>query len=176
MLVAAPVAWRMMSASKMTASSGDSNGSDHPLLNKPAPELAEGFWLNSSHHTIGDFKNNVVLLEFWTYGCYNCRNTLPSLKGWNKKFAGKDFTIIGVHTPEFDAEKDIDNVREHVRKFGISYPVVTDNDYKTWDAYHQEYWPVIYLIDRKGIIRYVSIGEGRYEETEEMITSLLAEQ
>lgn len=117
----------------------------------------------------------MVLLEFWTYGCYNCRNILPSIKAWYKKFSGRDFQIIGIHTPEFESEKRLANVKRWISELGIEYAVVTDNDYQTWTSYNQRFWPVVYLIDKSGIIRYVHIGEDAYAETEKMIERLLRE-
>ena len=145
------------------------------LVGKPAPELQEGFWINSSPKKISDYRGKVVLLEFWTYGCYNCRNTIPTINVWQKKYAGKEFVIVGVHTPEFDREKKLSNVRKEIEKLQIGYAVVTDNNYKTWKSYHQEYWPTIYLIDKKGIIRDINIGEGNYDKTEQLIKLLIAE-
>lgn len=140
-----------------------------------APEIAGGNWINSSPLTIEGLKGKVVLLEFWTFGCYNCRNTLPSVRSWHEKYASQGLTIIGVHTPEFETEKNLATVRRRVADLGIAYPVVTDNEYRTWDAYHQQYWPVLYLVDKTGLIRYVHIGEGRYQITEDRIRKLLSE-
>jgi alkyl hydroperoxide reductase subunit AhpC len=95
---------------------------------------------------------------------------------WYQEFIGSDLVIIGVHTPEFNREKNLTNVREQTAKLGIKYPVVTDNEYKTWTSYDQQYWPMVYLIDKKGIIRYAHIGEGNYDETRRMIQSLLSEK
>lgn len=144
-------------------------------VGKKAPPLGQGEWINSAPTSLSALNGNVVLLEFWTYGCYNCRNTLPYVKEWHDKYSRQAFTVVGVHTPEFNSEKQIENVRRHVARLGIRYPVVTDNDYETWEAYDQRYWPVTYLIDKKGIIRYMHIGEGAYEETESMIQKLLSE-
>jgi thiol-disulfide isomerase/thioredoxin len=118
-------------------------------IGKSAPELAPGDWINSKPLTLSALRGNVVLLEFWTFGCYNCRNTLPSMKAWYKKFANEKFTIIGVHTHEFEREKKLENVRRQTAGLGVEYPVVTDNKFETWTAYDQRYWPVMYLI-RKG--------------------------
>jgi len=97
------------------------------------------------------------------------------MKEWQRKYSGDRFRIIGVHTPEFDSEKQLQNVKRRTADLGIEYAVVTDNDYETWRSYHQRYWPVIYLIDKNGIIRYVHIGEGAYERTEKVIRDLLEE-
>jgi thiol-disulfide isomerase/thioredoxin len=149
-------------------------GSD--WIGKQAPELAPGDWINSSPLSLKELQGKVVLLEFWTFGCYNCLNTLPNIKAWHRKYAGAEFEIIGVHTPEFDREKDLKVVKREVARHGVAYPVVTDNDYATWNRYKQQYWPVLYLVDKKGIIRYMHIGEGNYEETEQQIKSLIGEE
>lgn len=146
------------------------------LIGKHAPEIAEGTWFNTSATSLAQLRGKVVLLEFWTFGCYNCRNTLPYMKLWHEKFSGSNFQIIGVHTPEFESEKNLTNVRNRIAQLAIKYPVVTDNEYKTWNAYDQQYWPVMYLLDKKGIIRYVHIGEGNYDVIERQITALIAEE
>lgn len=144
-------------------------------IGKKAPELTSGVWLNSKPSSLEAQRGKVILLQFWTFGCYNCKNTLPYIKGYFDKFDKSAFTIIGVHTPEFDYEKSAENVRAELKKIGISYPVVMDNDYQLWRAYEQRYWPCLYLIDKKGVIRYVHIGEGSYGETEAMIAKLISE-
>jgi thiol-disulfide isomerase/thioredoxin len=163
----------------MTLADRHSEASDqmrtHEWIGKQAPELSKGAWINSEPLTLEGLRGKVVLLEFWTYGCSNCRNTLPFVKEWHKKYSGDGFRIIGVHTPEFEGEKRLQNVRRRTAELGIEYAVVTDNEYATWRSYHQRFWPVIYLIDKKGIIRYVHIGEGAYDTTEEVITQLLEE-
>ena len=141
-----------------------------------APELA-GItgWMNSEPLEIRELKGKVVLMDFWTYSCINCIRTLPYLTAWHEKYSGSGLVIIGVHTPEFQFEKDTDNVRAAVEKYGIEYPVAQDNDYATWRAYGNNFWPRKYLIDSEGNIRYDHIGEGAYEETEEAIQKLLME-
>lgn len=118
----------------------------------------------------------VVLLDFWTYSCFNCQNTQPYLNDWQNEYADDGLVIIGVHKPEFEFEKDYAGVAEAVRQAGIEYPVVLDNDDATWDAYDQHYWPTMYLIDADGFVRYKHIGEGAYDETEAKIRDLLAER
>jgi thiol-disulfide isomerase/thioredoxin len=120
--------------------------------------------------------DKVVLVDFWTYACYNCQNTQPYLNAWHEEYADDGLLIIGVHTPEFAFERDPANVEQAVREAGIEYPVVLDNSYATWNAYDQRYWPAMYLIDADGFIRYEHIGEGGYEETEAKIRELLAEK
>lgn len=118
----------------------------------------------------------VVLVDFWTYTCYNCQNTQPYLNAWHEEYADDGFLIIGVHTPEFGFERDPANVERAVREAGIEYPVVLDNGYATCNAYDQRYWPAMYLIDADGFVRYKHFGEGAYEETETKIRELLAEK
>lgn len=118
----------------------------------------------------------VILVDFWTYSCINCQRTTPYLNAWYEKYKDKGFVIIGVHTPEFEFEKDYNNVKTAVEKFGIKFPVVLDNDYSTWAAYKNRYWPRKYLIDIDGYVVYDHIGEGAYEETEKKIQEALAER
>jgi len=140
-----------------------------------APEIPSGTWINSEPLTLKSLRGRVVLVEFWTFGCYNCRNTLPSVKSWDATYRDKGLTIIGVHTPELDREKNIDNVRREVADLDIKYPVVTDNNYATWNAYGVEAWPTLFLLDKQGRVRWTHVGEGAYDETENMIRKLLAE-
>lgn len=118
----------------------------------------------------------VVLLEFWTYTCYNCQNAQPYISGYHDKYAADGLQVIGVHSPEFEFEKDYDNVAAAVQEAGIQYPVVLDNNYATWNAYNNLYWPAWYLIDSDGFIRYKHFGEGAYKETEKKIQELLKEK
>ena len=118
----------------------------------------------------------VILIDFWTYSCINCQRTTPYLNAWYEKYKDKGFVIIGIHTPEFGFEKDYNNVKAAVEKFGIKFPVVLDNDYSTWTAYKNQYWPRKYLIDIDGYVVYDHIGEGQYEETEQKIQEALGER
>ena len=140
-----------------------------------APELANGNWINSEPLTIKNLRGRVVVVEFWTFGCYNCRNTLPFVKSWHERYASKGLTIIGVHSPEMDDEFRVENVRRQVASLGIRYPVVTDNDYSTWKAYGVNAWPTIFVLDKSGKIRWSHVGEGEYDEAEKTIQKLLAE-
>jgi thiol-disulfide isomerase/thioredoxin len=124
---------------------------------------------------LSELRGRVVLVEFWTFGCYNCRNTLASVKEWDAKYRDRGLTIVGVHTPETDSEYSLDNVRKEVPALGLKYAVVTDNDYTTWKAYKVEAWPTIFVLDKQGRIRWLHVGEGRYDETENVIKTLLAE-
>jgi thiol-disulfide isomerase/thioredoxin len=116
-----------------------------------------------------------VLIDFWTYTCVNCIRTFPYLKGWHAKYADSGLVIIGVHTPEFEFEKERQNVAEAARTHGLEYPIAQDNNYATWNAYFNSAWPAKYLIDQNGDVRYVHLGEGPYAETEGAIRELLEE-
>ena len=134
-------------------------------------------WLNSKDKplTISQLKGNVVLIDFWTYTCINCIQTLPYITKWYDRYKDKGFVVIGIHTPEFPFEKNTDNVQKAIKQYNIQYPVAQDNDYKTWNAYGNQYWPAFYLIDKKGTIRYQHFGEGDYDKTEAQIQHLLKE-
>ncbi len=146
------------------------------LAMQKAPEISGiSNWINSPPLNMSSLRSKVVLVDFWTYSCINCIRTLPYLKAWYDAYAGKGLVIIGVHTPEFDFEKDYGNVKSFVDENGIKYPVAMDNNYVTWGNYNNNYWPRKYLVDAKGFIRYDHIGEGGYEETEKIIQKLLME-
>ena len=132
-------------------------------------------WINSEPLTLDGLRGNVVLVDFWTYSCINCIRTLPYVKIWHDKYADQGLVIIGMHSPEFSFEKERAGVIEAAKKFGLEYPIAQDNDFVTWRSFNNMYWPSKYLIDRNGVIRYTHIGEGAYEETEQMIQRLLAE-
>ena len=142
----------------------------------PAPELTGiTHWINSDPLTLSSLKGKVVLIDFWTYSCINCIRTFPYLKDWYSKYKDQGFVIIGVHTPEFAFEHDTSNVEQAVKRFGIQYPVAQDNNYATWQAYNNHYWPAEYLIGPGGRLRYTHFGEGHYDVTEMAIQTLLAE-
>jgi len=144
---------------------------------KLAPELARiSGYINTDPVTLEDLRGKVVLVDFWTYSCINCIRTIPYLNAWHEKYTDDGLVIVGVHTPEFEFEKDYNNVKAAVEKFEIQYPVVQDNDKGTWKAYENRYWPRKYLVDNEGYIRYDHIGEGSYAETEKVIQSLLSER
>lgn len=141
-----------------------------------APELIPGGqWFNSQPLTLQSLRGKVVLVDFWTYTCINCLRTLPYLKAWQESYADKGLVIIGVHTPEFEFEKNPDNVQRAVRDLGIKYPVVQDNAYATWQAYQNHYWPAKYFIDKDGRVRATHFGEGDYDASEGIIRRLLRE-
>lgn len=145
---------------------------------EPAIEISSpDAFLNATPFTLKEhIGKEVILVDFWTYSCINCQRTIPYLNAWHEKYADKGLLIVGLHTPEFEFEKELPNVRTAVEKFGIKYPVVMDNDFSTWRAYRNQYWPRKYLIDIDGYIVYDHIGEGGYEETEKKIQDLLAER
>ena len=144
---------------------------------KLAPELTKiTSYINSQPITLADLRGKVVLVDFWTYSCINCIRTIPYLNAWHEKYADDGLVIVGIHTPEFEFEKDYNNLKAAVKKFDIKYPIAQDNEKDTWNAYENLYWPRKYLIDTEGYIRYDHIGEGAYAETEKVIQSLLAER
>ena len=142
----------------------------------PAPELTNTTWLNvDSPLRLADLRGKVVALEMWTFGCINCQHVMPSLKTWDQTYRDQGLVIIGNHYPEFSFEEDLSNLQNAVAEYEIQYAVAQDNDGATWKAYKNQYWPALYLIDKKGHLRYVHIDEGGYQKTEEAIQALLAE-
>lgn len=141
-----------------------------------APEI-QGIsrWINSEPLTIEELQGQVVLVDFWTYTCVNCIRTFPYLKSWHDRYEDDGLVIVGVHAPEFEFEKDYDNVLEATQTNGIAWPVALDNDFETWRNYSNRYWPAKYLIDQDGVVRYNHFGEGAYGTTERMIRRLLIE-
>ena len=141
-----------------------------------APGFAgDGRWFNSRPLDLEGLRGRVVLIDFWTYTCINCLRTLPHLRAWDASYRARGLTIVGVHTPEFAFERKAGNVQDAIERSRLRYPVVQDNDYATWNAWGNRYWPAKYLIDAKGRVRYVHFGEGEYEQTEAAIRTLLAE-
>jgi thiol-disulfide isomerase/thioredoxin len=145
----------------------------------PAKEIVDptGFVNASSGFTLGSLiGKKVILLDFWTYSCINCIRTIPHVNAWEQAYASSGLEIVGMHTPEFDFEKQITNVQAAVKQYGIQYPVILDSNYGTWDAYNNLYWPADYLIDMAGYVVHQGIGEGNYDETESEIQSLLKQR
>jgi thiol-disulfide isomerase/thioredoxin len=132
-------------------------------------------WLNSPPLTAAGLRGRVVLVDFWTYTCINWLRTLPYLRAWADKYGDHGLVVIGVHTPEFDVEHDLDNVRRAVAELRVDYPVAIDNDYAVWDAFNNRYWPALYLVDAQGQIRHHRFGEGGYEQAEATMQRLLTE-
>jgi thiol-disulfide isomerase/thioredoxin len=140
----------------------------------PAPNfIGIDKWFNSAPLTMAGLRGKVVLVDFWTYGCYNCVNTLPHVVKLHEKYANKGLVIVGVHTPEFPHEKSAANVARAIKRHGIKYPVAQDNSYATWKAYRNRYWPAQYIVDRSGKIVYTHAGEGAYGEMDRIIGKLL---
>jgi cytochrome c biogenesis protein CcdA/thiol-disulfide isomerase/thioredoxin len=140
----------------------------------PAPNfIAGGRWFNSAPLTVRQLRGKVVLVDFWTYTCINCLRTLPQLEAWDARYRAKGLVIVGVHTPEFAFEHVASNVSSAIHRLGVRYPVVQDNDYATWNAYSNQYWPAEYLIDKTGHVRHAHFGEGEYKQTEKLIRQLL---
>jgi thiol-disulfide isomerase/thioredoxin len=143
-----------------------------------APELVGvDPWFNTPDGEplrLSALRDRVVLLEFWTFACGNCQRTIPFLRRMHDQYQ-PDFTVVGIHSPEFAFERSVENVERAVREHGLEYPVGLDNDFAAWNAYGNRYWPTVYLIDRAGQIRYTHIGEGNYGRTEAAIRTLLAE-
>src|SRR5215216_4825639 len=140
----------------------------------PAFTGASG-WLNSVPLTPEELRGRVVLVDFWTYTCVNWLRTLPYLRAWDEKYAAQGLTTIGVHTPEFDFERDVDNIVAQARALRVPYPIAVDSDYGVWNAFDNHYWPAVYLADAEGQIRYHHFGEGEYAMTEMAIQQLLVE-
>jgi thiol-disulfide isomerase/thioredoxin len=132
-------------------------------------------WLNSPPLTAADLRGKVVLVDFWTFTCINWLRTLPYLRAWADKYHDHGLVLIGVHTPEFDVEHDLDNVQRAVTDLQVSYPVVVDNDYAIWSAFDNHYWPALYFVDAQGQIRHHRFGEGDYEQSEATIQRLLTD-
>ncbi len=148
----------------------------HPLEGLPAPELTGiDSWIGSDPVTLASLQGKIVLIDFWTYSCINCIRTLPFILEWQEKYGPLGLRTIGVHTPEFDFEKDAENVRAAVERLGIAYPVALDNDAETWDAFGVSAWPAKYLLDVDGIVRYAEVGEGGYVAMEQTIRHWLGQ-
>jgi thiol-disulfide isomerase/thioredoxin len=132
-------------------------------------------WINSEPLTLEELRGKVVLLDVWTYTCVNCIRTFPFLKQWHARYADDGLVIVGLHAPEFEFEKETENVVEAAQEYDIVWPIAQDNDFSTWRAYNNQYWPAKYLIDKDGVVRYTHFGEGAYAETEGTIRELLQE-
>jgi thiol-disulfide isomerase/thioredoxin len=130
-------------------------------------------WLNSVPLNIADLRGKVVLVDFWTYGCYNCVNTLPHVTRLYDTYRDKDLVVVGIHTPEFPFEKSLGNLQAALKRHGIRYPVAQDNEYATWNAYRNQYWPAQYIVDQSGKIVFEHAGEGKYDEIERVVRKLL---
>ena len=175
---------QMMMSGNPAAMSGDSMamamkpkgaGEQLPVEGQMPPLDGAVQWLNSSPLTAEQLKGKVVLVDFWTYSCINCLRAIPYVKAWAEKYKDQGLVVIGVHSPEFAFEKNVDNVKKAISDLGITYPVAVDNDYAIWRAFDNEYWPAHYFIDAKGQVRHHHFGEGDYDQSERIIQQLLAE-
>jgi thiol-disulfide isomerase/thioredoxin len=178
---AAPKAAQMADTKKVNPSAANALTPDQSKLlaslpsKGAAPELNNRVWLNTKPLKLAELRGKVVMVEFWTFACINCQHVLPSLKALHAKYADKGLVIIGVHSPEFGYEKELNNVKAAIAEAGIEYPVAIDNDYATWNAYQNHFWPARYMIDKTGNLRLLQIGEGGYAQTEAVVQALLAE-
>jgi thiol-disulfide isomerase/thioredoxin len=140
----------------------------------PSLDSATG-WLNSPPLTAAGLRGKVVLVDFWTYTCINWLRTLPYLRAWAERYQDHGLVVIGVHTPEFDFEHDLDNVRREAKRLRVAYPIAVDSDYAIWDAFDNHYWPALYVVDAQGQIRHHRFGEGDYDQSEMVLQRLLTE-
>jgi thiol-disulfide isomerase/thioredoxin len=155
---------------------GDARAADSEQLPDlgPAPSLdGASQWLNGPALDLQALRGKVVLVDFWTYDCINCRNSLPYVNQWARRYADQGLVVIGVHTPEYPYERIVENVRDAVVRLGVQHPVAIDNQYRIWSAFNNQYWPAHYFIDAQGRIRYAHMGEGGYAEQERIIRQLL---
>ncbi len=144
-----------------------------PVLSPSAPDVVPAGWINTPGLTPADLEGKVVLYEFWTFGCYNCKNVLPHVKAWHARYAKDGLITLSIHTPEFDYEGKVENIQKFVTENEITYPVALDPDSHIWQAFQNHYWPNMFLHDQQGQRRYEHIGEGSYDETEDAIRLLL---
>src|SRR5437016_5211801 len=156
----------------------------HAMMPRAVPLAVEGElpslggaggWLNSQPLTAAGLRGKVGLVEFWTYTCINWRRTLPYVRAWAERYKDQGLVVIGVHSPEFEFEKDVDNVRREAKDMRVDYPIAIDSDHAIWRAFNNEYWPALYFVDAQGRIRHHQFGEGEYEQSEMIIQQLLAE-
>jgi len=148
---------------------------DLPSEGRLPPFSGATGWLNSPPLTTDELRGKVVLVDFWTYSCINWLRTLGYVRAWSEKYADQGLVVVGVHTPEFPFEREVDNVRQSVKEMRVEYPVALDSDYAIWEAFSNAYWPAVYIADENGRIRYHHFGEGAYEECERVIQQLLRE-
>ncbi len=167
--------WTERSSSSSNLSNHSTAGEAFAATGGPALPEFQGIsaWLNSPALTRESLKGSVALIQIWTFACINCQRTLPYVTSWHHKYASQGLKVVGVHTPEFSFERDVNNIRNALKKHQINYAVAVDNDFKTWNAYNNKYWPHLFLADRQGVIRYDHVGEGAYDTTEQTIRQLL---
>jgi len=165
-----------------TATSAFSGDASRPLETPTVAAAAQatapdfvglGNWFNSAPLKLADLRGKVVLVNFWTYGCVNCVNTLPHVTELYAKYKDRGFVVVGIHTPEFPFERSASNVQTALKRHGITYPVAQDNDSQTWNAYRNRYWPAQYIVDQNGRVVFQHAGEGQYEEIDRTVARLL---
>ena len=169
------------SLAEFAASTGGAAASPAPLALAASDGVLPSFdggteWINSPSISSESLRGKVVLVDFWTFGCYNCLNALPHVKTLYAKYKDRGFVVVGVHTPEFAREKVTASVRREVASLGITYPVVMDNDSRIWRSFQNSYWPAAYFADATGRLRFHHCGEGRYEEQDQVVAKLLDER
>ncbi|MEH2538293.1 MULTISPECIES: thioredoxin family protein [unclassified Bradyrhizobium] len=168
-----------LAGSALPAASGEApRALETPLTVAAAPATAPDFvglgnWFNSAPLKLADLRGKVVLVNFWTYGCVNCVNTLPHVTALYAKYKDRGLVVVGIHTPEFPFERSASNVQAALKRHGITYPVAQDNDSRTWNAYRNRYWPAQYIVDQNGKIVFQHDGEGQYEQIERTVAGLL---
>lgn len=142
---------------------------------KRAGAIISPTWINTDKLDWASLRGKVVVVDFWTFACYNCKNTLPYKKEWDQKYRAQGLVVLGVHTPELSFERDVENVRRAVTEYNIQYPIAIDGDFSNWNRYNVWAWPTWFIVDKEGYIRYTHVGEGDYAGSEKMIQQLLAE-
>jgi len=165
--IAITTAWAALAAMPGVSSADDT---------RSAPTIEAERWFNTKALTAENLRGKVVLVEFWTFACWNCRNVEPHVRAWHERYAGRGLRVVAVHTPELEMERDVDNVRRYLKEHRIDYPVAVDNDFSIWRAFGVRAWPTIFLIGRDGRLRYSHVGEGAYDATEAKIRELLTEK
>jgi thiol-disulfide isomerase/thioredoxin len=162
---------RLSAAAAMLAAACAAGAAEAP---RTVPEFAGiDNWLNSGPLTMAQLRDKAVLVDFWTYGCINCQHVLPQVKEWHRKYKDQGLVVVGVHTPEYAFERNLDNLKTAVQRNGITFPVAQDNRYGTWNAWNNQYWPALYLVDKRGQLVYSHFGEGNYQQTEAAIRKAL---
>jgi thiol-disulfide isomerase/thioredoxin len=166
--------WLVVALMSIFSTSGEVNAKAPVQAPMPALDRATS-WLNTTPLRAADLRGKVVLVDFWTYTCINWRRTLPWLREWDRKYKDAGLVVIGVHTPEFSFEHELENVRNAAREQDVPYPIVLDSNYAIWNAFRNQYWPAVYLVDAQGRIRHEQFGEGDYDRLESVIQQLLTE-
>jgi len=168
-----PVVAGLLTLALWQGVAGRSHAADAAQPRAAPPLVGLGPWFNSPPLSLPALRGKVVLVDFWTHGCSNCINTLAHVQAWHQRYKDHGLVVIGVHTPEFPSEREVANVQAAIRRHGLGYPVALDNDFRTWEAWGNAFWPALYLIDKQGRIVFHHVGEGGYERTEARIQAAL---